>query len=176
MKSLSVVFFTLSLIVMLSCPHETVAQKESEIDAWLNKISGGKPPETDITGRWHDTQGSGMFTWGEGYLRQEQGKVSGAIGSYDVRGGVSGKIVRVLKYWLGKIRKMRDGAGLRQGFDQAGKSSGMRLRKGDGDIRLWDRGQKLPYLLKSSILSTIFWFSAYTLGRRAARLVYSPAQ
>ncbi len=64
-----------------------------QIDPWLNTISGGKPSEIDVTGRWHDVQGSGFFTWGEGYLRQEQGKVSGAIGDYDIKGVVSGKIV-----------------------------------------------------------------------------------
>ena len=103
MRSLSVVFFALSLIVMLSCPHETVAQKESEIDAWLNKISGGKSPETDITGRWHDTQGSGMFTWGEGYLRQEQNKISGAIGNYNIKGLVSGKTVYLVFLYAGTV-------------------------------------------------------------------------
>ncbi len=64
-----------------------------QIDPWLNTISGGKPSEIDVTGRWRDIQGSGLFTWGEGYLRQEQGKVSGAIGEYHIKGVVSGKIV-----------------------------------------------------------------------------------
>ncbi len=63
------------------------------IDPWLNTLSGGKPSEIDVTGRWRDVQGSGPFTWGEGYLRQEQGKVSGAIGGYDIKGVVSEKIV-----------------------------------------------------------------------------------
>jgi hypothetical protein len=64
-----------------------------QIDPWLNTLSGGKPSEIDVTGRWRDIQGSGLFTWGEGYLRQEQGKVQGAIGGYDIKGVVSGKIV-----------------------------------------------------------------------------------
>src|SRR5512135_2051897 len=48
-----------------------------QIDSWL-KISGNEPPTIDITGKWHDTQGSGFFGWGEGYLRQEKNKIKGA--------------------------------------------------------------------------------------------------
>jgi len=44
-------------------------------------------------GKWHDAQGSGFFGWGEGYLRQEQNKISGAICGYDIKGVISGKIV-----------------------------------------------------------------------------------
>jgi len=86
MRSFSTLFFTLSLIFVISC-----ALKQKEIDPWLNTISGGKPPETGITGRWRDTQGDGFFAWGEGYLRQEQNKISGAIGNYNIKGVVSGK-------------------------------------------------------------------------------------
>jgi hypothetical protein len=81
-------FLTLSLIFVISC-----ALKQKEIDPWLNTISSGKPPEIDITGKWRDTQGSGFFTWGEGYLRQERNKISGVIGDYNIKGVVSGKIV-----------------------------------------------------------------------------------
>jgi hypothetical protein len=103
MRALSIVFLTLSLILVISYTHGTAAQKQNEIDAWLDKISGGKPPEIDITGRWHDTQGSGMLTWGEGYLRQEQAKVSGAIGSYNIKGVVSGKIVYLVFLYKGAV-------------------------------------------------------------------------
>ena len=50
----------------------------------------------DVSGRWHDAQESGFFGWGEGYLRQEQSKISGAIGGYDIKGVVSGKIVHLV--------------------------------------------------------------------------------
>ena len=103
MRSFSTLSIVLMLLFVISCPIGTAAQKQNEIDAWLNKISGGKPPEIDISGRWHDTQGSGMLTWGEGYLRQEQAKVSGAIGSYDVKGVVSGKIVYLVFLYKGAI-------------------------------------------------------------------------
>ena len=80
MRSFSTVFLTLSRIFVISCTHGVV--KQNEIDPWLNTISGGKPPEIDITGKWYDAQGSTFFGWGEGYLRQEQNKISGAIGNY----------------------------------------------------------------------------------------------
>jgi hypothetical protein len=91
MRSFSTLFFTLSLIFMISC-----ALKQKEIDPWLNTISGRKPPETDITGRWRDTQGDGFFAWGEGYLHQEQNKIRGVIGTYNIRGVVSGTIVYLI--------------------------------------------------------------------------------
>ena len=74
-----------------------------QIDPWLNAISGGKPPEIDVTGRWHDTHRSGLFTWGEGYLRQRQEKVGGAIGGYDIKGVVSGKIVYLVFLSKGSV-------------------------------------------------------------------------
>jgi hypothetical protein len=85
-------FFTvlLTLIFLISCAHPVL--KQQEIEPWLNTISGGKPPEIDITGKWRDTQGSGLFSWGDGYLHQEQNKISGVIGDYIVTGIVSGKI------------------------------------------------------------------------------------
>jgi hypothetical protein len=88
MKLFLTVFLTLSLIFVTSC-----ALKQKEINPWLNTISGEKPPEVDITGKWRDTQGDGMFTWGEGYLHQEQNKIRGVIGSYTISGVVSGKMV-----------------------------------------------------------------------------------
>ena len=103
MRALSVLFLTLSLIFVTSHTLGTAAQKQNEIDAWLNKISGSKPPEIDINGRWQDTQGSGMLTWGEGYLRQEQAKVSGAIGTYDITGVVSGRIVYLVFLYKGTV-------------------------------------------------------------------------
>lgn len=89
MRSFIIVF--LSLIFVISCAHEVL--KQNEIEPWLNTISGGKPPEIDITGRLHDTQGSGLFSWGDGYLHQEQNKIKGVIGDYIITGIVSGKVV-----------------------------------------------------------------------------------
>ncbi len=91
MRAFLTVFLTLSLILVISCIHGTLRQ--NEIDPWLNTISGGKPAEIDITGKWHDAEGSTFFGWGEGYLRQEGNQVSGAIGNYNIKGLVSGKTV-----------------------------------------------------------------------------------
>ena len=84
MRSFSTVLLTLSFILVISC---AVTQKE--VDPWLNTISGNKPAEMDITGKWHDEQGSTFFGWGEGYLRQEQNKISGTMGNYNIQGVVS---------------------------------------------------------------------------------------
>jgi hypothetical protein len=91
MRSFITVFLTLSLIFVISCASG--ALKQIEIDPWLNTISGSKPPEIDITGKWRDTQGSGFFAWGEGYLHQEQNKIRGVIGDYNINGVVSRKTV-----------------------------------------------------------------------------------
>jgi hypothetical protein len=98
MRSSITVFLTLLLIFVISC-----ALKQKEIDPWLNTISGSKPPEINITGRWRDAQGTGFFTWGEGYLRQEGNKVSGVIGDYNISGIVSKKIVYLVFLYAGKV-------------------------------------------------------------------------
>ncbi len=89
MRSFLTVFVTLSFILTVSC----VALKQEEIDPWLTTISGAKPAEIDITGKWRDGAGTGMMTWGEGYLHQEQNNVRGVMGDYSVKGIVSGKVV-----------------------------------------------------------------------------------
>jgi hypothetical protein len=97
-KSLSTVFLTLSLIFVISC-----ALRQQAIDPWLNTISGDKPPEINVTGKWRDAQGTGFFTWGEGNLRQEQNKISGAIGDYNIKGIVSGKTVYLVFLYGGRV-------------------------------------------------------------------------
>jgi hypothetical protein len=89
MRSFITVLMILLLIFVVSC----AAIKQEEIDPWLTTISGAKPAEIDITGKWRDTAGTGMMTWGEGYLYQEQNKVRGVMGDYSIKGIVSGKIV-----------------------------------------------------------------------------------
>lgn len=101
MRSLLAVFLILSLLFVISC-----ALKQREIDPWLSKISGGRPPEIDITGKWYDAQGaqgSSLFRWGEGYLRQEQNKIRGTIGGYDIKGAVSEKIVYLVFLSGGRV-------------------------------------------------------------------------
>jgi hypothetical protein len=103
MRSYSIVFFTLSLIFTVSCTHGV--QKQSEIDpsSWLNTISNGQPPKIDFTGKWHDARGSTFFSWGEGYLNQDQNKITGAIGDYNIRGVVSGKEVYLVFLYRGSV-------------------------------------------------------------------------
>jgi len=104
MRSFKIVFFILSFIFVISCASGGLKQKE--VDPWLNwlnTISGGQPPEINLTGRWSDIQGSGMFTWGEGYLRQEQNKINGAIGDYNIIGVVSGKIIYLVFLYRGTV-------------------------------------------------------------------------
>ncbi len=93
MRSFKIVLLALSLVVIISSTSGAAKQSEDDLWLWLNKISGGEPPEINITGKWRDAQGTGAFTWGEGHLRQEQNKVTGAIGDYNIIGIVSGKRV-----------------------------------------------------------------------------------
>lgn len=93
-----IVLLALSLIFVISC-----ALKQKEIDPWLNTISGGKPPEINITGKWRDTQGNGFFAWGEGYLHQQQNKITGVIGSYNIEGVVLGKMVYLVFLYRGTV-------------------------------------------------------------------------
>ncbi len=93
MRSFKIVLLALSLVVIISSTSGAAKQSEDDLWLWLNKISGGEPPEINITGKWRDAQGTGTFTWGEGHLRQEQNKVTGTIGDYNIIGIVSGKRV-----------------------------------------------------------------------------------
>ena len=103
MRSLTTLLLTLSLIFVISCASRAVKQEETDPWHWLNMISGGKPPEIDITGKWHDELGSTFFGWGEGYLRQEQNQISGTMGDYNIKGIVSGKIVYLVFLRHGRV-------------------------------------------------------------------------
>ena len=102
MRSFTIAFLALSLIVVISSTSGA-AKQEDDPWLWLNKIWGGEPPQIDITGKWRDAQGTGTFTWGEGHLRQEQNKISGAIGDYNVIGIVSGKKVYLVFLYRGTV-------------------------------------------------------------------------
>ena len=101
MRSVSTVFLTLSLIFLISCTHAVL--KQDEIDPWLNTISDGQPPNIDIAGKWQDAQNNPFFSFGKGYLRQEQNEISGAIGKYNIKGVVSGKIVYLVFLYGGRV-------------------------------------------------------------------------
>jgi len=98
MRLFSSLFLVLSLIFVSSC-----ALTQKEIDPWLGTISGSKPPEINITGKWHDAPGSGFFGWGGGYLHQEQSKITGVIGGYNIQGVVSGKTVYLVFLYAGTV-------------------------------------------------------------------------
>ncbi len=61
-----------------------------------------------------DTHGSGLFSWGDGYLHQEQNKISGVIGEFIVKGIVSGKTVYLvflynnIAYYTARLEMSRD--------------------------------------------------------------------
>lgn len=81
--------FFLSLLFMLSCTAPAVQKKD--LDPWLKTISGNHPHEINIAGKWKDTTENKVFGWGEGYILQEENKISGVIGAYNIKGVVSGK-------------------------------------------------------------------------------------
>ena len=93
------VLLALSLIFVISVSAE--AKEDPWI--WLSQISGNDPPEINITGKWRDTAGTGMLTWGEGFLNQDQNKVTGVIGDYNVIGIVSGKKVYLVFLYRDRI-------------------------------------------------------------------------
>jgi hypothetical protein len=86
---------------MLSCAIG--ALKKEELDLWFKTISGNNPPEINIAGKWHDAKGNYKVGWGEGYLRQKENKISGAIGNYNVKGVVSGKKVYLVFLYGGFV-------------------------------------------------------------------------
>jgi len=98
MKFISVLL-AFSLIFVISFSAE--AKEDPWI--WLSKITGNDPPEINITGKWRDTAGTGMLTWGEGFLTQDQNKVTGVIGDYNVIGIVSGKKVYLVFLYRNRI-------------------------------------------------------------------------
>ncbi len=102
MRTFTVVFLTVSIIFVITFTSGA-AKQEDDPWLWLNKISGGEPPEINITGKWRDTEGTGTFTWGEGDLRQEQNKVTGVIGDYNIIGIVSGKKVYLVFLYRDKV-------------------------------------------------------------------------
>lgn len=110
MRSLLTVLLILPLIFVVSC----TGLKQEEIDPWLATISGAKPPEIDITGNWRDATGTGMMTWGQGYLHQEQNRVKGVIGSWNIKGIVSGKMVYLVflmrdkVYYTARLENLKD--------------------------------------------------------------------
>ena len=83
---LIILILSLSLIFAISC-----ALNYKEVDSWLITKSGGKTSEVDLTGYWQDSKGTGFFTWGEGYLYQDQNRIKGNIGDYTITGIVAGK-------------------------------------------------------------------------------------
>lgn len=94
MEKVSKILYTcLLLLVFCLVTASCVALKTKDIDPWLTTISGAKAPEVNITGKWQDAAGTGIMTWGQGYLHQEQNKVRGVIGDYHIQGIVSGKMV-----------------------------------------------------------------------------------
>jgi hypothetical protein len=98
MKLISVLL-ALSIIFVISFSAE--AQEDPWI--WLSKMAGNDPPEINITGKWRDTAGTGMMTWGEGSLKQDKNKVRGVIGDYKVLGLVAGKKVYLVFLYRERI-------------------------------------------------------------------------
>lgn len=92
MKKYLITLLALSNLFLISC-----ALQPKEIDSWLVSISGNEPPELDISGKWY-SEG-----WGDGYLKQEQNRVRGIIGSYNIKGIVSGTQVYLVFIYEGSV-------------------------------------------------------------------------
>ena len=101
MKTFSRLMALVLLLSILSCA--SVPMKQEEIDPWLAAISGDKPAALNVQGRWHDPESEGVFGWGEGDIYQDGNKLRGIIGSYNLKGIVSGEMVYVAFYTKGKV-------------------------------------------------------------------------
>ncbi|MEN8245599.1 MAG: hypothetical protein ABFS43_11935 [Thermodesulfobacteriota bacterium] len=106
MKQINPLITILLLLTFLSCAPLEI--KQEEIDPWLISISGNQQAEINVEGIWHDpdslTAKGFIFTgWGKGHIYQDGNKLSGAIGSYNVRGIVSVKTVFLVFYSGGSV-------------------------------------------------------------------------
>lgn len=95
-------FLFLICMLLASC---TTGLKQSEIDPWLADISGANPPEINIEGRWHDADvdPNTAFGWGRGSFDQNNGKLEGRLGNYNVTGTVSGNKVYMVFLSGGRV-------------------------------------------------------------------------
>ena len=89
------------LTYLFACAFASL--KQEEIPNWLSEISANEPPAINVTGKWYDPNGNPVFGWGEGYLRQNQNNISGAIGNYIIEGRVSSKKVYLVFLSGGKV-------------------------------------------------------------------------
>lgn len=101
MRRYAVLSLVFLLLLPLACSMGIL--KPNEIEPWLAGISGDKPADLDISGKWRDGTGQLLFGWGKGYLKQEKNRVRGAIGNYNVTGVVSGKNVYLVFVYGGEV-------------------------------------------------------------------------
>ncbi|MFO7558632.1 MAG: hypothetical protein R6X10_07350 [Desulfobacterales bacterium] len=113
MRLSAILVLLFSFMIIISCSLGKL--KQSEVDTWLNAISGSESPALDISGNWYDAKEKYLFGWGEGYLQQDHNKVRGAIGSYNIKGIVSGKKVYLVfisggtVYYMAYLEMLEDG-------------------------------------------------------------------
>jgi len=100
-KRFIILIIVLSILSIISCA--SVKFKQEEIDPWLVTISGDKSATINVEGKWLDPESEGIMGWGEGTVFQNGNKLSGAIGSYDVKGVVSGGVVYLAFYTKGRV-------------------------------------------------------------------------
>ena len=101
MRTFSRLMAIMLFLSILSCA--SIPMKQEEIDPWLAAMSGDKPAALNVEGKWHDPESEGVFGWGEGDILQDGDKIKGIIGSYSVKGIVSGEVVYVVFYTKGKV-------------------------------------------------------------------------
>jgi hypothetical protein len=104
MKYIRAAIIAVSLVSLISC----ATLRQEEIDPWLAAMSGDKPAAANFEGKWQDPESfsakSFIITgWGHGYMRQNHNKLKGVIGSYNVKGIVSGEIVYLVFYTGGTV-------------------------------------------------------------------------
>jgi len=100
-KRFYILIVVLLILSIISCA--SVKFKPEEIDPWLVTISGDMSATINVEGKWSDPESEGVMGWGEGTVIQNGNKLSGTIGSYDLKGVVSGGIVYLAFYTKGRV-------------------------------------------------------------------------
>jgi len=97
MKKMMFAFLVVPALSIFACSS---ALQITEIDPWLSAKGGAAKASVNITGKWKDAmnESDSFLSWGQGELVQKGDAVTGNIGTYEVKGKVSGSTVYLVLY------------------------------------------------------------------------------
>jgi hypothetical protein len=122
-------------IVLLGLTNLFCGMGGLNVQTWLNSMMT-EAPKVDLSGKWNS---GSVFTggWGEGNFFQEEGRFSGTLGLYSIKGVVSGiKVFLYLfiggkVYYTGQLALREDGTffGKIESYNREGDIYTMTLEK-----------------------------------------------